>query len=588
MNKLLKILNLNEKKKLVIFIMSVFFGSLLESVGIGLITTFLFFINNPDKYIEQIPFENVKFIIQSVENNKQTIYFLMGIGLFFILKNLFLFFLLLFETKFKKNLKISISKRLMSHYLSMGYIFHTKNNPIILARNVGSEVNNLVQYLLSFVLLFKEVLLTLFILSILLFVDFESSIHTLLAFIFVMIIYFYFSKNKIKFFSKIALNQRGEKGKILHQTFSSVKDVILNNRFSSLTSLYISSITKEYSSLRFIEIITKSPKIIFETLIIIVFFLFFFNFLLAKKELINFFPIISLYVLAGIRLYPSFNNISVNYNLLNTHRISVNLINNEFLQNNIYSTNNKEIVKNKRFEKNIVFENVSFEYEKGFSTINNISLEITSKKQYAFIGESGSGKSTIINILMGLLVPTKGRVLADNEDISKNIKSWQHKIGFVPQNIYLIDDTILKNIAFGYDLSEIDFDKVRDVIKKVSLESAINKMPNQLNTIVGNNGIKLSGGQIQRIGLARALYKEPEILVLDEATSSLDSKTEFEIINEINNLKNRITTIFIAHRLSTIKSCDMIFELSDGKLINQGGFEEVINENKRLSKFLSS
>ena len=588
MSKLLKILYSNEKKKLVIFILSIFFGSFLESIGIGLIPVFLFFINNPDTFLEQIPFENVKFIIQSVEKNKQTIYFLIGIGLFFIFKNLFLFFLLLFETKFKKNLKVSISKRLMAHYLSMGYIFHTNNNPIILARNVGSEVNNLVQYLLSFVLLFKEVLLTLFILSILLFADLESSIHILLAFIFVMIIYFYFLKNKIKFFSKIALNQRGEKGKILHQTFSSIKDVILNNRFSSLTSLYISSITKEYSSLRFIEIITNSPKIIFEILIIIVFCSFFFNFLLAEKELINFFPIVSLYVLAGIRLYPSFNNISVNYNSLNINKISVNLINNEFLQNKIYSTDNKEIVKNKRFEKNIVFENVSFEYEKGFSTINNISLEIKSKKQYAFIGESGSGKSTIINILMGLLVPTKGRVLADNEDISKDIKSWQHKIGFVPQNIYLIDDTILKNIAFGYDLSEIDFNKIRDVIRRVSLESAINKMPNQLNTVVGNNGVKLSGGQIQRIGLARALYKDPEILVLDEATSSLDSKTEFEIINEINNLKNSITTIFIAHRLSTIKSCDMIFELSDGKLINQGVFEEVINENKRLNKFLSS
>ena len=161
-------------------------------------------------------------------------------------------------------------------------------------------------------------------------------------------------------------------------------------------------------------------------------------------------------------------------------------------------------------------------------------------------------------------------------------------IGYVPQNIYLIDDTILRNIAFGYDLKEIDLDRVEDVMAKVSLTETINKMPDKLNTVIGNNGIKLSGGQIQRIGLARALYENPEILILDEATSALDNKTELEIISEINNLKNKITIIFIAHRLSTIKSCDKIFELSNGRLINQGTFQEVVRENKNLNKFLSS
>ena len=190
-------------------------------------------------------------------------------------------------------------------------------------------------------------------------------------------------------------------------------------------------------------------------------------------------------------------------------------------------------------------------------------------------------------LFFSLLDPTKGKILADNQDISKNIKSWQKKIGYVPQNIYLIDDTILKNIAFGYDLKEIDINKIYNVLDKVSLTDTVNKMPNKLNTIVGNNGIKLSGGQIQRIGLARALYENPEILILDEATSSLDSKTELEIIKEINNLKNKITTIFIAHRLSTIKTCDKIFELANGKLIKEGSFEEVVKENKNLNKFLS-
>tara|TARA_Y100000590_G_scaffold447666_1_gene583211 strand:- start:4501 stop:6264 length:1764 start_codon:yes stop_codon:yes gene_type:complete len=587
MSKLFQILTTSEKNKAFFFLTLIFCASLLETIGIGIIPMFLFFLNDPENYIEKIPYDDLKFIVMNLDYDKQILYFLTSIGLFFIIKNLFLFFLVLFETKFKKDMKILISENLMKHYLSMNYIFHTNNNPILLARNVGSEVNNVAMYMVSLVLLFKEILLILLILSILLFVDVQSSIYTVLSFAFLVITYFYFSKKKIKTHSKIALFERGEKGKILYQTFCSIKDVILKNRFSSLLSIYSKSISREFSSLRIIEIINKSPKLIFETVVILVFCFFFLNFFLTGKSLNNFFPIISLYVLAGIRLYPTFSNISLHYNSLNANKISLDLVHGEFLRDDFNRIDNQKNAEEITFRKNLTFENISFAYEQGFNTLENISFEIECKKQHAFIGESGSGKSTIINILMGLLDPTKGRVLADNKDIAKNKNSWQKKIGFVPQNIYLIDDTILKNIAFGYDLKEIDLERVNEVINKVSLTETINKMPNKMNTLVGNNGIRLSGGQIQRIGLARALYENPDILVLDEATSSLDNKTELEIINEINNLKNKITTIFIAHRLSTIKTCDKIFELSNGRLVNQGSFQKVVTENKNLNKFLN-
>mgnify|MGYP006128691785 CR=1 FL=1 len=588
MRKAFQILSSAEKYKLIPFLVFIIFASLLESIGIGIIPIFLFFINDPQNYIQNIPLDNLKYFFTNLDKDKQILYSLIFIALFFFIKNLFLFFLLLFETKFKKNMKIKIGENLMKHYLSMNYIFHTKNNPIILARNIGAEVNNVCTYILTLVLLFKEILLILMILVILFLVDVESSIYTLISFLFLISIYFYYSKNKIKFHSNISLFERGEKGKILYQTFSSIKDVIINNRFSSLLFQYVKSIDREFSSLRVIEIITKLPKLIIETIIIFIFCLFFLNFFLSGKNLLHFFPILSLYALAGIRLYPCFNNISLFYNSLNTHRISLNLIHKELLKENFYKIDDDNNDKEITFNESIRLENLSFEYDKGVKIIDNISLEITYKKQHAFIGESGSGKSTIINILMCLLDPTQGKILVDNNDIIKNKKLWQKKIGYVPQNIYLTDDTILKNIAFGYDLKEIDLDRVSDVIAKVSLTETINKMPDKLNTLIGNNGIKLSGGQIQRIGLARALYKNPEILILDEATSALDNKTELEIINEINNLKNKITIIFIAHRLSTIKSCDKIFELSNGRLINHGTFQEVVRENKNLNKFLSN
>ena len=174
MNKLLQILTSKEKKRLIIFMILIFFGSILESIGVGIIPIFLLFVNNPEIYIERIPFENFQFFFKTLEKDIQILYFLTLIGMFFVLKNLFLFFVLLYETKFKKDIKVSMSENLMKHYLSMSYIFHTKNNPIILARNVGSEVNNASTYMLSFVLLFKEILLVFLILSLLLIADVQS------------------------------------------------------------------------------------------------------------------------------------------------------------------------------------------------------------------------------------------------------------------------------------------------------------------------------------------------------------------------------------------------------------------------------
>ena len=420
MRKVLKILSSAEKSKLILFLALICFASLLESIGIGIIPIFLFFISNPQNYIQNIPFDNLKFFFINLDKDKQILYSLILIALFFTLKNLFLFFLLLFETKFKKNIKIKIGERLMKHYLSMNYIFHTKNNPIILARNIGSEVNNICTYILSLVLLFKEILLISMILTILFLVDVESSIYTLILFLFLVGVFFYYSKNKIKFHSNISLIERGQKGKILYQTFSSIKDVIINNRFSSLLFQYLKSIDREFSSLRVIEIITKLPKLIIEIIIIFIFCLFFLNFFLSGNDLLLFFPILSLYALAGIRLYPCFNNVSLFYNSLNTHRVSLNLIHKELSRDNFYKIDDDNKEEEISFNKNIRLENLSFEYDQGNKIIDNISLEITYKKQHAFIGESGSGKSTIINILMCLLDPTQGKVLVDNVDITKS------------------------------------------------------------------------------------------------------------------------------------------------------------------------
>jgi len=235
-----------------------------------------------------------------------------------------------------------------------------------------------------------------------------------------------------------------------------------------------------------------------------------------------------------------------------------------FKNTKIESISNKQL---KNLQQNIIFDNVTFKYVEGdVEVLKDINFKITKGNMVGIVGESGAGKSTIINLLLGLLSPTNGKVLVDNIDIKKDIKTWQKQIGYVPQNIYLTDDSLTNNIALGISQEDIKMDYVRECIAAINLEKLIEQLPQGLDTLVGERGARISGGQLQRLGLARALYNNPEVLVLDEATSSLDIKTEEKIMKTIKNLQGLKTIIIISHRMSTLKYCDHLFNISNGKL----------------------
>ena len=250
------------------------------------------------------------------------------------------------------------------------------------------------------------------------------------------------------------------------------------------------------------------------------------------------------------------------------------LLNQRFPSNSF----NKKILKI-NFNRDIKFDKVSFRYHSDFhNVIKHLSLSIHKGDRLGVIGATGSGKSTMIDILMGLLEPTSGALKVDGKAITeKNVRGWQRRIAHVPQAIFLSDTTIAENIAFGVHKKDIDFDRVHDAAHKAQLQDVIDTLPNQYNTIVGERGVRLSGGQRQRIGIARALYKNADILVFDEATSALDNKTEDSVMSSIEALGKEITVIMIAHRTSTLKKCTKIIELADGKIVKIGSYRDIIN-----------
>ena len=275
--------------------------------------------------------------------------------------------------------------------------------------------------------------------------------------------------------------------------------------------------------------------------------------------------VLGVFVAATFRMIPSFNRIIFAVQNMKYKSSSVDLLFNEFKS---FEQSEKTIKKYKeiKFENKIILKDIIFSYKKNNIILNNISLDINKGDCIGIIGTSGAGKSTFVNLITGLFSPSKGSIKVDGKDIKNYTRSWQNKIGYVPQDIFLADNTIQNNIAFGIEKEDICHRSIKKSIKNAQLDKFINSLDDGLNSQVGERGVQLSGGQIQRVGIARALYNNPEILILDEATASLDSQTEMNFMNSIKKLKGSMTILIISHRMSTLKDCNKIFKIQDKKL----------------------
>jgi len=293
-------------------------------------------------------------------------------------------------------------------------------------------------------------------------------------------------------------------------------------------------------------------------------------------------PIISLLAVCAIRLIPAFNLIVSSLSARRFSMASLKLVSREMI--NVPTGDkfrNKNLVREKNYKKyffknQIKFENVFFSHENSnIKILQNISLEIKPGQKIGFIGKSGAGKSTLIDLILGLIKPTKGNIFVDGLNLNENLKPWQKLIGYVPQDIYLLDDTIKNNIAFGLNANDINQEVISKSIELSRLKDYVNSLEKKENTVVGNRGIRVSGGQKQRIGIARALYHGPRILILDEATSSLDTINERKIMEEIYNTAENITLIIVTHRHKSVSRCDKIYLLDNGKIIDEGKYADL-------------
>ena len=565
LNKINFIIGNTYRKKIIFLVVLLFIGMFFEILGLGSLLPVLSLIASPET-LKEFSFFNDIIFLNTLTYNYLVLLLLICIGLIYLIKTLFLSYLTYRQNRFLANVTANISNNLFELYLSQSYDYHVNINSSKMLKNIQTEVNLLGAFNFAVISLFVELGLIFSILCTLIFIEPVGALSVSL-FLGLLAYFFYrISKRKLSLWGQEREKADSFIAKTLLEGLNGIKDIKLLHVESFFTSKfndkqnYKALITSNSNTL------SQIPRYYLELISVLGLVLFIITMLLQNKDIPTLIATIGVFVAAVFRLIPSLNKILTAFQNIKFYSSSVDVIYNEFLslRQKISKNNNH---RNNKMKGNILIKDLSFSYNlKLKSVFEKINLEIKIGETIGIIGSSGQGKSTFVDLLNGLFKPSAGKILVNELDINNNLKSWNKNIGYVSQNIFLIDDTIEKNIVFGRDEEKIDKKALDKAIKNAQLNNFVSELPNGLNTMVGENGIQISGGQKQRIGIARALYHNPDVLIFDEATSSLDVQTEKSIMDAIYSLRQKKIIIIVAHRLSTLNKCDKIFEIKENKI----------------------
>jgi len=573
-------------KYLIILLLGMFIAAAIEMVGLGSIPIFIMIIIDIDVLINKFPTFFANDYIKSIKQDYLTIFGGIILILIFLIKNVYLSLFLFFQGKVIKIIRTDVTNKLFKNYINAPYNFHIKNNPSVLIRNLTQSVEGTISTILSTLSITRESLILIIIFILLFFNEPMVSISVFGILILVTGIFMFFTRQTLISRGEQVQFLRGDQLRTINHSLGSMRETKVLNRENYLTNLFTHQVDKIEKHVFFSYFLNQVPRLFLEFIAVFAVSIITILFVIINLSNEQILPIISLLAVCAIRLIPAFNLIVSSLSSRRFSMASFKLVSKEMI--NVPTGDkfrNKNLIGEKNYKKyffkdQIKFKNVFFSHENSNTKIlQNISLEIRQGQKIGIIGKSGAGKSTLIDLILGLIKPSKGKILIDDSNLDCNLKGWQKQIGYVPQDIYLLDDTIRNNIAFGLNKNDINQEAILKSIKLSRLKDYVNSLEKKENTVVGNRGIKVSGGQKQRIGIARALYHNPKILILDEATSSLDTINERKIMEEIYNTAESITLIIVTHRHKSVSNCDKIYLLDKGKIIDEGKFADLEKRN---------
>ena len=575
---------------LLVFILT----STLEALGIGLIGPFLNITANPES-IHQITILDWLYRQLELQSSVQLIPILaLAIAAIFCFKSLLYFLSWAKINQYHTNLNRALITKLLSAYLAVPYTFHLQRNTAGLIKNVlfetntftgacilpllNSAVNSIILVFLFLVLAKTDLLLLAMIMLILL----------------PILVLFNLLANKFKKWGKIKSESKKKMIRILNHGLGGLKETRVIG-CESYFQQQMAEVAREFARAESLFSTSQVlPRILIETALIVFIMLFIsLSLIFFKQDMREITGVMGVFALGSMRLIPAASQLFSSVNQLRNSNYAIDMLYLDLKEIEIQGLSKLSLARLNSatvgsvdfapgkqamtFEHQIDLDRITYSYDKSSQlAVKDISLKIKKGQSIALIGKSGAGKTTLVDIILGLLEPKSGDILVDGVSIYSNLRGWQDLIGYIPQSIFLIDDTVERNIAFGVRDSAIDPEKLNRAIQAAQLEELIAQLPQGIKTEVGERGVRLSGGQRQRIGIARALYHEREILVLDEATSALDNETERLVSDAIKSLAGTKTLITIAHRLSTVEHCDRIYLLEKGRLVESGSYQEVV------------
>ena len=590
LGKINYIFNKKQKAQSVLLCIGLFIGALLELVGVSLITELISIVTSPEKIHTNELLSGMYDAFNMKDDRQFFLFIVIGLIIVYLFKNVFLLWINYVQYTFIYNNQLRLSGRLIDCYLKKPYTYHLDKNSAEMVRNVMLDSERFFQMLLSVFLMLSEVLVSGLLCLYLLVIDWFITVSVVVILAVFTGLYMLLFKNKAKEYGKENQIYDGKMHQSINQALGAVKDIKILHREKYFVDAFCGYGKKKMHAVRNNNVLGQAPKYIIETVCIGAILLVLVVKIYQGQDLTTMIPQLAAFAVAAFKLLPSVSKINNFANLIIFLKPSVDLIYRDIKDTedmkNFELTDAKDMSSDGGAgdAKAINISNLSYRYpHTERDVLKNVSFDIPLGYAVGMVGPSGSGKSTMADVILGILTPTEGTVCYGNMNVHEHPIKWSKKLAYIPQSIYLADETIRNNVAFGIDDDKIDEAKVWKALAEAQLKDYVEKLPEGLDTMVGERGVRLSGGQRQRIGIARALYDDPEILVLDEATSALDNETETAVMEAIDSLMGRKTLIIIAHRLTTIRNCQIIYRV-DGGNISKVNYEDIVEEDAGSNK----